>query len=87
LRSWTPADGELLGDLFELMHRAEIDMTDFFRQLAQIDIGQPDPETLREAFYSEDLRQQFAPDLARWLRATALACATTGSRRRAAWPP
>jgi uncharacterized protein YdiU (UPF0061 family) len=67
LRSWTPADGELLGDLFELMHRAEIDMTDFFRQLAQIDIGQPDPETLREAFYSEDLRQQFAPDLARWL--------------------
>ena len=67
LRSWTPADGELLGELFELMHLAEIDMTEFFRQLARLDIGQPDPEVLREAFYREDLRQQFAPDLARWL--------------------
>jgi uncharacterized protein YdiU (UPF0061 family) len=67
LRSWTPADGELLADLFELMRLAEIDMTGFFRQLAQLDIGQADPETLREAFYREDLRRQFAPDLARWL--------------------
>jgi uncharacterized protein YdiU (UPF0061 family) len=67
LRSWTPDDGELLADLFELMRLAEIDMTGFFRQLAQLDIGQADPETLREAFYREDLRQQFAPDLARWL--------------------
>jgi Uncharacterized conserved protein len=67
LRSWTPADGELLGELFEVMRLAEIDMTEFFRQLAQLDIDQPDAEVLRESFYREDLRQRFAPDLARWL--------------------
>jgi uncharacterized protein YdiU (UPF0061 family) len=49
------------------MHRAEIDMTEFFRSLARLDIEQPSIDVVRESFYREDLRQRFAGGLARWL--------------------
>lgn len=67
LARWTQDDGQLLDDLFELMRLSEIDMSEFFRQLAQLDIARPDPDVLRESFYREDLRQRFSPDLVRWL--------------------
>jgi hypothetical protein len=41
-RHWLHDDVDLLEDLFELMHRAEIDMTEFFRSLARLDIEQPE---------------------------------------------
>jgi len=64
---WQHDDGELLDDLFDLLRRSEIDMTLFFRQLAQLDVDRPDPAVLRESFYREELRRRFAPDLDRWL--------------------
>jgi uncharacterized protein YdiU (UPF0061 family) len=66
-RHWLHDDVDLLEDLFELMHRAEIDMTEFFRSLARLDIEQPSIDVVRESFYREDLRQRFAGGLTRWL--------------------
>jgi len=66
-RHWLHDDVDLLEDLFELMHRAEIDMTEFFRSLAQLDMAQPSIDVVRESFYRDDLRQRFASDMARWL--------------------
>ena len=68
LRQWRHDDAELLEDLFALMHRAEIDMTAFFRALALLDPGQPQPQLLDDAFYRADLRQRHAGQLERWLQ-------------------
>ncbi|WP_313953606.1 protein adenylyltransferase SelO [Accumulibacter sp.] len=66
-RRWTGDDAELLEDLFELMRLSEIDMTDFFRRLAQLDIDNPDGALFQESFYREELRQQFSTDFSHWL--------------------
>lgn len=67
LRGWQHDDAQLLEDLFELMRLAEIDMTEFFRGLAQVDLERPDSATLQAAFYRADLARRFAGDLSRWL--------------------
>ncbi len=67
LRSWTHADAQLLEDLFDLMHRAEIDMSEFFRSLAGLDPEHPNSEVVQESFYREDLRYRHAADLRHWL--------------------
>ncbi|WP_291993913.1 protein adenylyltransferase SelO [Candidatus Accumulibacter sp. ACC003] len=67
LLGWTPDDGDLLDELCKLMRLAEIDMSIFFRQLAQLDINDPQPRVLQQAFYRDELRQQFSADLERWL--------------------
>jgi hypothetical protein len=56
-------------------------MTEFFRSLARLDIEQPSVDVVQESFYREDLRQRFAGDLLRWLRATLPACGRTGNRQ------
>ena len=53
LDAWQDADGELVNRVFELMTRAEVDMTLFFTHLAQVNISQPNIETLNIAFYTE----------------------------------
>ena len=66
-------DGELVGDLFDVLQQVETDMTLFFRTLADVPVGEADDnslvEPLRRAFYAEDA---FAPDqhagMAGWLR-------------------
>jgi uncharacterized protein YdiU (UPF0061 family) len=66
-------DGELVGELFELLQQIETDMTLFFRYLADVRAGEADDHTLveplRRAFYAEDA---YAPDhharMAGWLR-------------------
>ena len=68
LREWRHDDAELLEDLFDLMHRAEIDMSAFFRALAGIDAAQPQAAVLADAFYRIDLRQRHAARLDRWLQ-------------------
>ncbi|WP_300450261.1 protein adenylyltransferase SelO family protein [Accumulibacter sp.] len=67
LRDWRHDDSDLLEDLFELMRLSEIDMTEFFRSLARLDIENPSPDVVQGAFYREDLRRRFTGDLARWL--------------------
>ncbi|HZV98488.1 MAG TPA: YdiU family protein [Methylophilaceae bacterium] len=60
-------DVELASAAFDLMYKAEVDMTDFFRQLAKVEIAAPDVQTLRSAFYKEESWAEYQPELAAWL--------------------
>lgn len=60
-------DADLINDVFDLLLRAEVDMTEFFRQLAFFDPAQNGPENLRSAFYREDLRVEYWPAFSAWL--------------------
>lgn len=65
--TWQDADGELVNKVFELMTRAEVDMTLFFTHLAQVDIQQPNLETLKTAFYTEQGYENYQQDFSTWL--------------------
>ena len=67
LCEFTHDDVDLLEDLFALMHQAEIDMSEFFRRLAEVDLERPSIDVLQDSFYRADLRQRHSADLARWL--------------------
>lgn len=67
LLQWMPQDGDLVGDMFDLMQRAEVDMTDFFRRLADVDRNAPNPELLKGTFYREALFLRHRKDFAAWL--------------------
>ena len=60
-------DVELMRSLHALLAQANVDMTLFFRALADVDPAQPSLEPLREAFYDETLRESSEPDFAAWL--------------------
>ena len=64
---WQTGDAELIGEVFALMQRAEVDMTEFFRKLAEVDVANPIIEILHSAFYREDLYGQTRADFAVWL--------------------
>ncbi|MEO8408957.1 MAG: protein adenylyltransferase SelO [Propionivibrio sp.] len=70
LAAWREDDTALIQDAFDLLHSAEVDMTWFFRLLAQVDVDHPQLTVLRAAFYREELYDQqhaaFAAWLARW---------------------
>ena len=70
-KDWQGSDADLINDAFDLMLQAEIDMTEFFRQLARLEppSGTVDGwvDTLGSAFYRDDLRRQYAPTFAAWL--------------------
>jgi len=68
LREWREDDAELAGEVFALLERAEIDMTDFFRRLADVDPAAPSVDTLAGAFYRDDLLRQHRPAFAAWLQ-------------------
>ncbi len=65
--AWQDSDGELINKIFELMTRAEVDMTLFFTRLAELDINQPNLTTLKEAFYTEEGFNHFSDDIQQWL--------------------
>lgn len=67
--TWQDTDGELINKVFELMSRAEVDMTLFFTHLAEIDIHQPKLETLKIAFYTEQGYTNYQQDFEMWLTA------------------
>jgi serine/tyrosine/threonine adenylyltransferase len=67
LDGWQDSDGELVNRIFELMTRAELDMTLFFNKLAELDLAQPSINSIREAFYTEAGFQQFGGDVQLWL--------------------
>ena len=74
LRSCGEDDVALMHDLQRLLHAAEVDMTIFFRRLADVQIEAPSDmvvakqlETLRAAFYSEEKRRDHEPAFRSWL--------------------
>jgi uncharacterized protein YdiU (UPF0061 family) len=61
------SDAQIVDACFDLMHRAEVDMTLFFTLLAEVDINQPEPVILRNAFYADENYLQYLPELSAWL--------------------
>ncbi len=67
LTEWHDEDAELVETVFELMQRAEVDMTEFFRKLADIKQHAPDLNILHSAFYQENLYQNHRALFNSWL--------------------
>ena len=67
LREFTETDAPLLQSLHGLLQAGEVDMTLFFRQLADLDLEQPTLVPLRVAFYNEEKMQALQTDFETWL--------------------
>jgi uncharacterized protein YdiU (UPF0061 family) len=67
LRECLDEDVERMNALYALLHEGEIDMTIFFRQLADVQLDRPSLEPLGEAFYDATKRQAVEPRLMAWL--------------------
>jgi serine/tyrosine/threonine adenylyltransferase len=65
------ADAELIQDLFRLMHKMQIDMPLFFRQLAETDMRGVSIEAFTPCFYDATLRDMHAEAFEYWLQAYA----------------
>jgi uncharacterized protein YdiU (UPF0061 family) len=62
------ADAALMADLLSLMRNNEVDMTIFFRALAELDPVAPSLAPFAEAFYDEGRRARSAEDFGAWLQ-------------------
>ena len=60
-------DASLISDGLGLLQRAEVDMTLFFRGLANVNLSAATLAPLEEAFYRDDLRQTHDAELQAWL--------------------
>ena len=60
-------DALLVQDLFKIMQQMQIDMTLFFRTLAEIDLNAISLEPFQIVFYDESLRDAHSNDLLDWL--------------------
>ena len=60
-------DVDLMQALHTLLHAAEVDMTLFFRALADVDVGAPTLAPLKHAFYDEAKRRHSEPACKDWL--------------------
>ena len=60
-------DLALMRDLQELLHQAEVDMTIFFRRLADVDVEAPALDPVEDAFYDPRKRQGSERALREWL--------------------
>lgn len=67
LLKWTDEDADLVETVFDLMQHAEVDMTEFFRALANIRQHAPDLTVLRNAFYQETLYLNHSELFNTWL--------------------
>ncbi|WP_225876221.1 protein adenylyltransferase SelO [Lysobacter solisilvae (ex Woo and Kim 2022)] len=61
------ADVELAKELHVLLADAEVDMTLFFRALADVDVAVPTLAPVAHAFYDDDKREASAPAFGDWL--------------------
>lgn len=68
LARFRDGDTGLVSELYDLMARAEVDLTLWFRGLAALDLETPSLAPLAEAFYDEGLYEHHAGALEAWLR-------------------
>jgi uncharacterized protein YdiU (UPF0061 family) len=71
LRECRDEDVERMQELHKLLTDAEVDMTLFFRALADVDVEAPSLEPFAHAFYDEDRRTATTPMFEAWLSAYA----------------
>ena len=67
LGTWCDEDVALVEDAFDLLRRAEVDMTLFFRKLAEVDAEDPKLSVLAGAFYQTALFSAHASEFSAWL--------------------
>ena len=67
LRQCEDGDVELMNDLHGLLAAAEVDMTIFFRDLADVSTEAPSLEPLQNAFYDPEKQRRYAVELRDWL--------------------
>jgi len=67
LSSCEEADVERMRELHVLLAEADVDMTLFFRALADVDPAAPSLAPLQEAFYDEAKRREYEPAFQAWL--------------------
>ncbi|PZN32307.1 MAG: YdiU family protein [Proteobacteria bacterium] len=68
LLEWREEDAHLVQELHALLQAAEVDMTLFFRNLADIDLAAPALAPLEDAFYDPERRRASQDALLGWLR-------------------
>jgi uncharacterized protein YdiU (UPF0061 family) len=78
LAEYRDEDVALMQDVQGLMQSAEVDMTIFFRSLADIDIQAPSLSPLLDAFYDADKRIASEADFGGWLVRYAARCRDDG---------
>ena len=61
------SDAVLVQDLFRLMHKMQIDMTLFFRKLADVDLNAVSPKSFDSVFYDSSLRDEHHDEFNAWL--------------------
>ncbi len=66
-QDWQESDGELTDALFALMTESEVDMTIFYRRLADLDVSCPEFSVLHDAFYDEAKIEQYRERWDQWL--------------------
>lgn len=66
-QDWQESDGELTDALFALMTESEVDMTIFYRRLADLDVSSPDFSVLHDAFYDEAKIEPYRERWEQWL--------------------
>ncbi len=69
IRELADTDASWINTAFELMHKSEVDLTLFFRHLANITPDKATLEPILSAFYREDLLLQHKGDWEKWLDA------------------
>lgn len=69
IRQLSDDDASWINTAFELMHKAEVDLTLFFRNLATIDLDKPTLEPLYAAFFHDELLQEYKEQWLQWLDA------------------
>jgi uncharacterized protein YdiU (UPF0061 family) len=68
LLQWRDEDADLIESIFALMTQAEVDMTEFFRALAEIEQQSPRLEILYPAFYQLPLHENHSTLFNQWLQ-------------------
>lgn len=66
--NWRDGDEVLLGEIFGLMQQCEVDMTEFFRALARVDVCQSEVRTLASSFYLPPLLDNHRALFSGWLQ-------------------
>jgi len=72
LAECTAADVALMGDLHGLLHAFEVDMTLWFRALAEVDVEAPSLAPMLPAFYDDAKREAGEAEFRSWLNRYAL---------------